>query len=154
MVGSHALIVGPIEAVFTVGVFAFLRRQSPEFFQAGAGTAPLRRRWLVGLLALFIAAVPLGLLASGGAFAEWDSGELARRIGYVPGGLAHLGGHWGGLLPGYSWNGASGTWAVVSYIMSALVGVALLTAIVWLAVRLRRRAMRTRVARRPADGAL
>ncbi len=153
MVGSHALVVGPIEAAFTVGVFAVLRRQSPELFEAGAGTEPLRRRWLVGLLAVFIAAVPLGLLASGGAFAEWDSGELARRIGYVPRGLARLGGHWGGLLPGYGWHGAGGAWAVVSYVVSALVGVALLTAIVWLAVRLRRRAARTQVAQPPANGA-
>ena len=119
MVGSHALVVGPIEAAFTVGVFAVLRRQSPELFEAGAGTRPVRRRWIVALLAVFIAAVPLGLLASGGAFAEWDNGEIAQRIGYVPKGFARLGGHWRGLLPDYSWNGASGVWTVVSYIVSA-----------------------------------
>jgi cobalt/nickel transport system permease protein len=160
MVGSHALIVGPIEAAFTVGVFVVLRRQSPELFEAGAGTRPVRRRWIVALLAVFIAAVPLGLLASGGAFAESDSGEIAQRIGYVPEGLARLGGHWSGLLPDYSWNGAGGVWTVVSYIVSALVGVAVLTVIVWLLVRLRRRvagaqvATPTKVAAPPTDGAL
>ncbi len=108
MVGSHALVVGPIEAAFTVGVFAVLRRQSPELFAAGGTTQPIRRRWIVALLVVFIAAVPLGLLASGGAFAEWDSSELRNRIGYIPKGFARLGGHWHGLLPDYSWNGASG----------------------------------------------
>ena len=152
MVGSHALIVGPIEAAFTVGVFAVLRRQSPELFEAGAGTRPVRRRWIVALLAVFIAAVPLGLLAGGGAFAEWGNEELARRIGYVPKGLARLGGHWGGLLPGYNWHGASGPWTVVSYVVSALVGVAVLTAVVWLIVVLRRRAARVTTSRPPVKG--
>ena len=69
MVGSHALIVGPVEAAFTVAVFAVLRRQSPELFAAGDSTKPLQRRWLVALLAVMVAAVPLGLLASGGAAA-------------------------------------------------------------------------------------
>jgi len=160
MIGSHALIVGPVEAAFTIGVFAVLRRQSPELFEAGAGTRPVRRRWIVALLAVLIAAVPLGLLASGGAFGEWGNDELAQRIGYVPKGLAHLGGHWRGLLPGYGWNGAGGVWTVVSYMVSALVGAAVLTAIVWLLVRLRRRATRTQVATPtqvvppPADGVL
>jgi cobalt/nickel transport system permease protein len=152
MVGSHALVVGPVEAAFTVGVFAVLRRQSPELFAAGGGTRPLRRRWLVGLLAVFVAAVPLGLLASGGAFGEWGSDELAQRIGYVPRSLARLGGHWGGLLPGYGWHGASDPWTIVAYLVSALLGVVALTAVIWLLVRLRRRAAETRVARPPAGG--
>ena len=143
MVGSHALVVGPIEAAFTVGVFAVLRRQSPELFAEAGPARRLQRRWLAALLAVFIAAVPLGLLASGGAFAEWDSGELRKRLGYVPRGFARLGDHWHGLLPDYSWNGANGAWVVVSYIVSALVGVAVLTLIVWLLVRLRRRGRKT-----------
>jgi len=153
MVGSHALVVGPIEAAFTIGVFAVLRRQSPELFTAGetAALAPVRRRWLVALIAVFVAAVPLGLLASGGAFAEWDSGEIAKRIGYVPRGLAHLGGHWGGLLPDYGWTGASGVWLYISYIVSAIVGVAVLFAVVWLLVKLRRRAAGAQIALPPSE---
>ena len=145
MVGSHALIVGPVEVILTVGVFAVLRRQSPELFAAAGTTRPLRRRWIAALLALFIAAVPLGLLASGGAFAEWDKGELGKKLGYVPQGFARLGGHWRGLLPDYSWSGANGAWVVVAYIVSALVGVAVLMLIVWLLVRLRRRAAGTQL---------
>jgi len=152
MVGSHALIVGPIEAAFTVGVFAVLRRQSPELFAGRGAAAPPRRRWLVALIAVFVAAVPLGLIASGGAFGEWDSAAIAGRIGYVPRGLARLGGHWGGLLPGYGWNGASGVWSVVAYVLSALLGVALLATALWLTVRLRRRAARAHVAAPPGNG--
>ena len=143
VVGSHALIVGPIEAAFTVAVFAVLRRQSPELFTSGEIARPLRRRWLVVLLAGLVAAVPLGLLASGGAFGEWGRGALARRVGYVPSGFARLGGHWSGLLPGYGWHGAGGAWRVVSYVVSALVGVAALAAFAWLVVRWRRRAALT-----------
>ena len=151
MVGSHALVVGPVEVLLTVGVFAVLRRQSPELFTAGgtATPAPVRHRWLVALVAIFIAAVPLGLIASGGAFAEWDKGELRQKLGYVPKGFARLGGHWQGLLPDYSWSGASGIWTVISYIVSALVGVAVLSAIVWLVVR--RRAARTRLVTAQSD---
>ncbi|MGZ4199667.1 MAG: cobalt transporter CbiM [Thermoleophilia bacterium] len=143
VVGSHALIVGPVEAVFTIAVFAVLRHQSPELFASGETTRPLRRRWLVGLVAVFAAAVPLGLLAGGGAFGEWDRGALARRVGYVPRGFARLGGHWSGLLPGYGWHATGGAWRVASYVVSALVGVAALTVAVWLLVRLRRRASLT-----------
>ena len=153
MVGSHALIVGPIEAAFTVAVFAVLRRQSPELFEAGAGTEPLRRRWLVGLLAVFIAAVPLGLLAER---------RSVCRMGQRRARPAHRLRAPGSRAPGrpLGWPAArlwlarrGGAWAVVSYLVSALVGVALLTAIVWLAVRLRRRAARTQVAQPPANGA-
>ncbi len=151
MVGSHALIVGPIEAAFTVAVFAVLRRQSPELFAAGDSTRPLQRRWLVALLAAMVAAVPLGLLASGSAFGEWDKGTLAHRVGYVPRGLASLGGHWNGLLPGYGAHSGGGA-AVVSYLVSAVLGVAVLGAVVWLLVRLRRRGARTVAP--PEDGAL
>ena len=152
MVGSHALIVGPVEAAFTVAVFAVLRRQSPELFAAGDSTKPLQRRWLVALLAVMVAAVPLGLLASGGAFGEWDKGALAHRIGYVPRGLASLGGHWNGLLPGYGAH-SGGAAAVVLYLVSAVLGVVVLGGVVWLLVRLRRRAARTVVAP-PDDGVL
>jgi cobalt/nickel transport system permease protein len=145
MVGSHALIVGPVEAAFTVAVFAVLRRQSPELFAAAATALRPRRRRLVALLAVFVAAVPLGLFAGGGAFAEWNGGELARRLGYMPRGFARLGGHWSGLLPGYGRPGAGGAWAVFWYLVSALVGVALIAAAVWLVVTLRRRAPRSQV---------
>ena len=104
----------------------------------------------MAVVAALVAAVPLGLLAAGAAFGEWTNAALARRVGYVPSGLARLGGHWHGLLPGYGRVGASGSWSVAAYVLSALAGVALLTAVVWFAVRLRRRAAGATVAPRAA----
>lgn len=138
MVGSHALVVGPIEAVFTVAIFAYLRQMNPELFRAG-DLKRVRARWLVALIVALIVVVPLGLFASGSAFGEWGAAEIKQRVGYVPHGLGRLGDLWKGLLPGYGWSGASGVWTAVAYVVSAIVGVALLTAIAWGVVSARRR---------------
>jgi len=138
MVGSHALIVGPIEAAFTVAVVAFLRRTSPELFRA-TDVARVRARWLAVVVAALVAAVPLGLIATGTAWGEWGSDELLTRVGYVPSGLAKLEGWWKGVLPDYALPGTGGAGAVLVYVASALIGVGLLLALAWLVVRARRR---------------
>ena len=138
MVGSHALIVGPVEAVFTVAAFAYLRHMSPELFRA-SDLQHVRARWLVALVVGLVAIVPVGLIASGSAWGEWGAAEIEQRVGYVPHGLGRLGELWKGLLPGYGWSGASGAWATAAYVVSAILGVALLTAIAWAAVSARRR---------------
>jgi len=71
----------------------------------------------------------------------------------VPRGLARLGGHWNGLLPGYGAHSGGGA-AVVSYLASAVLGVAVLVGVVWLLVKLRRRGARPLIAPPPKDGAL
>ena len=138
MVGSHALIVGPVEAVFTVAVFAYLRQVSPELFRPG-DLQRVRARWLVALVAALIALVPVGLIASGSAWGEWGAEEINQRVGYVPRGLGRLGDLWKGLLPGYGWSGAGGVWTAVAYVVSAIVGVALLMAVAWAVAAVRRR---------------
>ena len=138
MVGSHALIVGPVEAVFTVAVFAYLRQVSPELFRPG-DLQRVRARWLVALIAALTALVPVGLIASGSAWGEWGAEEIKQRLGYVPHGLGRLGDLWKGLLPDYGWSGASGAWTAVAYVGSAILGVALLSAIAWAVVAARRR---------------
>ena len=138
MVGSHALIVGPVEAGFTVAGFAYLRHMSPELFRA-SDLQRVRARWLVALVVALIAVAPLGLIASGSAWGEWGAAEIEQRVGYVPHGLGRLGDLWKGLLPDYGWSGASGAWAVVAYVVSAVLGVARLTAIAWAVVSARRR---------------
>jgi cobalt/nickel transport system permease protein len=135
---SHMLIAGPVEAAFTVGVFAFLARTSPELFSVEQRvSAPLRSFYAV--VALLVIATPLGLLATGTAFGEWGGSELLKRVGYVPHGLATLGDLWRGVLPDYGQSNASGVWGVVMYVVSALVGVAVLAGLAWLIVRLYRR---------------
>ena len=140
MVGSHALIVGPIEAAFTVSVFAFLSRTSPQLFAAAGDRAGLRLRALYGVVALLVVAVPLGLLATGTAWGEWGAGEIGARVGYVPHGLARFGDLWSGIVPDYALPGhGGGVWGVVGYVLSALIGVALLAAAAWALSRLLRR---------------
>ncbi|MGO8685469.1 MAG: hypothetical protein ACLQUT_12970 [Thermoleophilia bacterium] len=60
------------------------------------------------------------------AFGEWGGSELLKRVGYVPHGLATLGDRWRGVLPDYGQSNASGAWAVVMSVASALIGVAVL----------------------------
>ncbi len=126
-----------------MGVFAFVVRSRPEMLRVG-DLQRVRARWLVGVTAVLVAAVPLGLLASGSAWGEWSAAEVKQRIGYVPHGLQLLGGHWQGLLPGYRWASAHGGWAYVAYIVSAIVGVVALVLFVWAIVALRRRRRRSR----------
>lgn len=134
---SHLLIAGPVEAAFTVSVFAFLARTSPELFDAPARAA-LRLRALYAIVAALVIAAPLGLLATGAAYGEWSGGALLRRAGYLPRGLSRFGHLWTGLLPDYGRH-ARGAWPIVTYVVSALLGVAALAALAWLALRLSRR---------------
>jgi cobalt/nickel transport system permease protein len=139
MLASHLLIAGPVEAVFTIGVFAFLARTSPELLKASAGE-PLQARWLWGIVGLLVLAVPLGLIATGTAWGEWGTTELRQKLGYVPNGFARFGDWWKGLLPGYALPGGSGGGlAVAAYVLSALLGVGALVGVAWLIVHLVRR---------------
>jgi cobalt/nickel transport system permease protein len=139
MLASHLLIAGPLEALFTAGVFAFLARTSPELLRASAGER-LSARWLWGVVGVLVLAVPLGLVATGTAWGEWSAGELGKKLGYVPTGLARFGDWWKGLLPGYALPGGSGGGlAVAVYVFSAVLGVAALCGAAWLIVRLVRR---------------
>jgi len=138
MLLSHLAIAGPVEAAFTVGVFAFLARTSPELFNVERRvSAPLLS--LYGVIAALVIVTPLGLLATGTAYGEWGAAEMLRRIGYIPHGLAKLGNLWKGILPDYALTGASGSWTVFWYVTSAAIGVVLLAGFSWLVVRLYRR---------------
>ena len=80
------------------------------------------------LLAVLIAATPLGLLATGTAWGEWGAEEIAdivtngSSLGYTPQGLAN-GWSLDVLMPDYA---VSGIGEVAGYILSAVIGVALL----------------------------
>ena len=108
MLGTHLLIAGPAEAIVTVFVMRYLQAAGIPLFgvadfsspgregQVGSSASrrPASALW-VGLLAL-IALSPLGLLAKGDAWGEWDKEGLAKQIeqvegkgrGYVPTGVA------------------------------------------------------------------
>jgi cobalt/nickel transport system permease protein len=143
MLASHLLVAGPAEAIITVTALAFLLRTSPELLRS-AQPVGLRTRWLYGVILALVAAVPLGLLAGGGAWGEWSGAQIESRIGYVPHGVAHLGELWRGVLPGYARPGATGAWAVAFSVLSAIIGVVVLAVVVWLFVRIRRRGQEKR----------
>jgi cobalt/nickel transport system permease protein len=80
------------------------------------------------LIAVLIAATPLGLLATGAAWGEWGAEEIAEvvtdgeALGYTPEGLAN-GWSLEALMPDYALDGMN---EVAAYILSAVIGVALL----------------------------
>ncbi|MDD3269151.1 MAG: PDGLE domain-containing protein [Syntrophomonadaceae bacterium] len=89
-----------------------------------------KKLWLG--LGLFMILSPLGLLATGTAFGEWGTDQLPEEVGFVPTGLAKLADLWQHApMPDYGIPGldASFMQSAVGYILSAVVGVALIVAI-------------------------
>ena len=124
MMLGHLTVAGLAEIGFTVGILAFLRSAVPSFgIEAGAESkAPIGA---IGLVVALIAACPLGLLATGDAWGEWGLEDLAEMIGYEPAGLA-TGWEWSSFMPDYSVGELP---EVAGYIISAIIGVALLVVI-------------------------
>lgn len=92
---------------------------------------------LVGLVVLVVL-VPLGLLAPGGAYGEWDSDYIQSAVGYVPSGLNDLQNTihsiWSPPLQDYDLPGdTQGTVAseTPGYYISAIVGVLVIGAIAY-----------------------
>ena len=136
MLASHLLVAGPVEVAFTVGVYAFLAKTSPELFRA-TQRASMKARWMWGVVLALLATVPLGLIAAGTAWGEWGSDELKDKLGYVPAGFERFGEWWTGVLPDYALpGGGEGAGAVAVYVFSGVVGVLALAALAWIVVRL------------------
>jgi cobalt/nickel transport system permease protein len=106
MLGTHLLIAGPAEAVVTVLVVRYMQAAGiplygdleadsapPDALESGRSRGRGRNGLWIGLLAL-VALSPLGLLAKGDAWGEWDKEGLAKQIeqvegkAYIPRGVA------------------------------------------------------------------
>ena len=143
MVIPHMLIAGVIEGLVAALVVLYLQRANTPVLQMAerpVGTGEVagsvsRLRWLwVGLIVLAIA-TPLGLLAPGTAWGEWSSSQLAHMgLSFIPHGMAALENLWGAPLAGYDLAALGNT--SLGYVLSALVGVALVAVIAWLFTRL------------------
>ena len=124
MMLGHLTVAGLAEAGFTVGILAFLRSTAPSFgietVEQGGKAASA-----IGLVVALIAACPLGLLATGDAWGEWGLEDLAEMVGYEPAGLA-TGWEWSSFMPDYSVGELP---EVAGYIISAIIGVALLVVV-------------------------
>ena len=137
MMIPHLLVAGFVEAIFTVAIFAFVKKTSPDLTYdairasgsvGSAGTEKKGHVPVFALIAVLIAATPLGLLATGTAWGEWGADEIAENVtngaalGYTPTGLAN-GWSLKALMPDYALDGMN---EVAAYILSAVIGVALL----------------------------
>jgi cobalt/nickel transport system permease protein len=132
MLIGHLTVAGPLEAVVTGLVVRYLQTHSVDLLQteglsaASSGSFSYRKRWWA--LGAMVVLTPLGLLASGTAWGEWQTEELQKLVGFIPAGLQRMASTWSfSPLPDYSLPGFdSFTASAVIYIVSALVGVGII----------------------------
>lgn len=139
MMAGHLVLAGPLEGVVTALVVRYLQATDTDLLTLPTATAPapapLRYRPLLVGLGALVVLTPLGLLAQGTAWGEWATDEMKEIAGYVPAGLAKLSETWTHApLPDYSLpSGGSGFLSSsVVYIVSAVIGVALVAGLMFL----------------------
>jgi cobalt/nickel transport system permease protein len=139
MVLPHLLVASVIEGALTAAVVTYLQRSNPAALQMAGGSLVAvgeagsfrRTRVLWASLAALVIATPLGLLAPGTAWGEWNAAELAQRgLGFVPAGLARLSSLWGAPLSRYALPGLGDS--RLAYMLSAALGISLAALVVWL----------------------
>jgi cobalt/nickel transport system permease protein len=131
MLIGHMAIAGPVEAIVTGGIFAYLQRAHSSLIKADSPAKKEGKLWILwGGLAMAALATPIGLLASGTAWGEWGAEELkSLGLGFVPKGIERLTGWWPAPIPDY---GMPRMGAVIGYILSAFIGIALVVALLWM----------------------
>lgn len=149
MVIPHALTAAVVEGLLTALVLAYLQRSNEALLGAGdtefdavrVGTFQ-RLRWLwIGLLVLIVAS-PIGLLAPGTAWGEWNTRQLSERgLAAIPAGLQQLSGLWGAPMAGYRVTALGNT--NLGYLLSAVFGTVVVATVVWLFTLLVARASRS-----------
>ena len=115
MMIGHLTIFGAAEVIFTVAIYAFILKTCPNAFLLGdraksGGSASAKAVYI--LLAVLICAGPLGLIATGTAWGEWEPSEIGMGETFS----------YSSLFPDYS---VSGLPDIAAYILSAFIGVAL-----------------------------
>jgi cobalt/nickel transport system permease protein len=128
----HLLFLGPIEGLGTAFIVSHVFNINKELIEERS--ISVRPLWVA--LIIIIILTPLGLLATGTPWGEWGVEEFKTLLGYIPEGMARLGGIWKGLMPEY---GLSGTNPVLAYILSALLGSLVVVTSIYLWGRLWRR---------------
>ena len=96
-------------------------------------------KFWIGLGCLVVLS-PLGLILpdrfkAGSAWGEWGADEMEKLVGYVPQGLKRLSEVWNAPMPDYAlkgWEEKGLAHLSFAYILSAIVGIALIVLIVWL----------------------
>jgi len=137
MLIGHLSFAGLAELVISSGLVAWLQKMDPSLLCLTAPDAPDRdspaapqsdrmlwpaawKLWLA--LGILLVLTPLGILAVGTAWGEWNPADFARH--QVPRGLARLFTFWSAPLPRYAPAFIRG--ASLGYLVSAMVGVGLI----------------------------
>jgi cobalt/nickel transport system permease protein len=138
MVIPHMLVASVVEGLLTALVVGYLQRaniiiletaEKPMLAAEVSSLQKLRGLWIA--LAVLIVASPLGLLAPGTAWGEWGTEELTKMgLKAVPAGLEKLSALWGAPLADYNLPALGN--ANLGYLLSAAMGIAVTTLIVWL----------------------
>lgn len=140
MLIGHLTIAGLAEFVVTGGVIAYLNRTSPALVPAPA----LRLNPALTFLAILIALTPIGLLSAGHAWGEWSAKDFASPGArasiqnaspgaalpqQAPSGLRRLENIWTAPLKDYSPRFIGNNY--IGYIVSSIIGVALLMLVIF-----------------------
>lgn len=122
MMIGHLTLFGAAEFIFTLAIYSFIAKTSPSMIgglpevNTGAPHSSVwgsKREWPVyALLGALICAVPVGLIATGTAWGEWDVTEIGIQKKF----------DFASLFPDYSVNGLP---EFAGYILSAVIGVSL-----------------------------
>jgi cobalt/nickel transport system permease protein len=141
MMLEHLALFGFAEAIITGLALKYLEGVNlgwkPTFqtdaaaLDAAGGHRALAR-WFKAVVVLIILS-PLGILVpawlgAGSAWGEWSGEEIQKMVGYLPSGMSALTDKWKAPMPDYafSWQGEAVGWLVLTYIIAAVIGVALL----------------------------
>ncbi|MEK6690956.1 MAG: PDGLE domain-containing protein [Nitrospirota bacterium] len=95
------------------------------------------KKLLIGIIILIVL-TPIGLILpekfkSGGAWGEWSADEIEKILGYVPEGLKRLSKLWSSPITDYTFSGwESGVKGYIGYILSGIIGIALVIGISFL----------------------
>ena len=123
MVMSHLLVAGPADAIVTVAALAYLWKSFPDLATANARPRIGSGNRIAKTLGWILVLTPLGLIAAGDAWGEWDLDKLKEQVGFIPAGMAKTHELVHPLLPDYGFAGLeSKPWQVTGYLVSAFVG--------------------------------
>lgn len=126
MAGTH-LLIGFLEAAVTVGVVAVFQQQDSSLL--AMKPASRMARWMWTGCAVLMLLSPIGLLASGDAWGEWDVQTVGRSVGFIPSGMAHLGSIWSAAIPDYAPTFVKNP--NLGYITAAAIGGLLIVVVTW-----------------------
>lgn len=128
MAFAHLAVAGWIEVFFTYVIYSFVKRVAPNEIYHNAKKVTKGKGSIKYLLYIIIGLVclsPIGLLASGTAFGEWDKAELLQRLK-----IAHMGSTVpAGMSHGFNYTALFGDYAIpgtslpIGYILSAVTAI-------------------------------